>query len=67
MQYIVLLVWSAILFTVLNYVVSAINNASFGLDELYKGLIFSLVFSVIVVIIGAIIPKESPKEVGNQK
>lgn len=67
MQYIVLFIWSAILFSVLNYVVSAIGNIPFGMDELEKGLLFSLVFSVIVIIVGAIIPKESPKQVGSHQ
>ncbi|GEK33662.1 DUF2929 family protein [Kurthia sibirica] len=67
MKYIVLLVWSAILFSVLNYVVSAINNTPFGMDQVKTGLLFSLVFSAVIVIIGMIIPSESPKEVGAHK
>ena len=64
MKYISLLVWSAILFSVLNYVVSAINNVEFSVAVLQKGLIYSVVFAVFVLIVSAIIPNESPKEFG---
>ncbi|MCA9724885.1 MAG: DUF2929 family protein, partial [Kurthia sp.] len=55
MKYIVLLFWSAVLFTLLNYVTSAIGNTPFEMEQVKQGLIFSVVFAVFVVIVGAIL------------
>lgn len=62
MKYILLLFWSAVLVTVLNYVVSAINNTPFNQESFINGLIFSLVFSVIILVISSIFPKDSAEE-----
>lgn len=64
MRYIMLFLWSALLVSVLNYVVSSIQNVGFNLN---LGLGLSVVFSVFLIIIGNIIPNESPKQVGHQQ
>ncbi|WP_040227790.1 YjzD family protein [Bhargavaea cecembensis] len=56
MQYILTFVWSFLLITMLNYVVSSINAVPFDFG---LGVIVSLVISVLVFIISAILPDES--------
>ena len=56
MQYIITFFWSFLLVTMLNYVVSSVNDVNFNF---MNGLIISLVFSVLVIIIAAVIPNES--------
>lgn len=64
MKYIFLFIWSIILVSVLNYVVSAINNAN---PDWTQGLILSLVFAVLLIIVDAVIPSESPKAIGREE
>ncbi|ETT87821.1 YjzD family protein [Viridibacillus sp. FSL R5-0477] len=64
MRYIMLFFWSALLVSVLNYVVSSIQNVGFNLN---LGLGLSVVFSVFLIIISNVIPNESPKQVGHQQ
>ena len=56
MQFIGTFFWSALLISLLNYVVSAVQNVPF---DFTLGLIMSLVVSIFIFIIGSIIP-ESP-------
>lgn len=63
MRYIFLVIWSVVLVSVLNYVVSAINQ---GTPDWNVGLIMSLVFAVLLIIIDAVIPSESPKAIGRE-
>ncbi|HWI49221.1 MAG TPA: YjzD family protein [Rummeliibacillus sp.] len=67
MRYIMLVVWSALLVSTLNYVVSSINNVPLDGPAFTKGLLMSLVISVLLLVIDAVIPKDSPKEIGHQK
>lgn len=67
MRYIMLVIWSALLVSTLNYVVSSINNVPLDGPAFMKGLWISLVVSVLVLIIDAVIPKNSPKEIGHQE
>ncbi|MBO2534322.1 MULTISPECIES: YjzD family protein [Rummeliibacillus] len=67
MRYIILVIWSALLVTVLNYVVSSINNVAFDGPAFTKGLWISLVFAALLLVIDAVIPKDSPKEIGHQE
>ncbi|MGM9950674.1 MAG: DUF2929 family protein [Lysinibacillus sp.] len=46
-------VWSLLLISMLNYVVSSVMNVPF---EFMTGVIVSVAFSVIVLIIAAVIP-----------
>lgn len=55
MQYIVTFVWSFLLVSMLNYVVSSVLGAHFNFQT---GVIVSVVFSVLIFVIGAIIPNE---------
>ncbi|HWL22598.1 MAG TPA: YjzD family protein [Ureibacillus sp.] len=59
MQYIATFIWSFLLVTMLNYVVSSVLGASF---DFVTGVIISLVFSVLVIIMSAIIPNEPTPE-----
>lgn len=59
MQYIVTFIWSFLLVSMLNYVVSAVIGVPF---DFQTGAILSVVFSVLIFVIGAIIPNEpTPK------
>lgn len=49
------LVWSFLLVTMLNYVVSSVLDADFNFAT---GAIISVIFTVLVFIISAIIPNE---------
>ncbi|MBK3494888.1 YjzD family protein [Viridibacillus sp. YIM B01967] len=64
MKYIMLFIWSALLVSVLNYVVASIQNVEFSLN---LGLGISVAFSVFLILISAVIPNESPKQVGHQQ
>ncbi|KOS66716.1 DeoR family transcriptional regulator [Lysinibacillus contaminans] len=55
MQYIVTFIWSFILVSMLNYVVSSVLNVDFNFQT---GAILSVVFTVLIFVIGAIIPNE---------
>lgn len=55
MQYLMTLVWSFLLVTMLNYVVSSVLGAQFNFTT---GAIISVIFTVLVFIISAIIPNE---------
>ena len=59
MQYIATFVWSFILVSMLNYVVSSVIAVPF---DFQVGAIISVVFSVLIFVIGAIIPNESTPE-----
>ena len=52
MQYIMTFVWSFLLITMLNYVVSSVLNVPF---EFMTGVIVSVAFAVLIFIIAAII------------
>lgn len=67
MRYIMLVVWSVLLVSTLNYVVSSINNVPLDGPAFTKGLWMALVFSAFILIIDAVIPSKSPKEVGHQE
>ncbi|MGX9133417.1 YjzD family protein [Rummeliibacillus sp. JY-2-4R] len=67
MRYIMLVIWSALLVSTLNYVVSSINNVPLDGPAFTKGLWISLVISVLLLIVDAVIPKDSPKEIGHQE
>lgn len=56
MQYIGTFLWSFFLITLLNYVVSAVQNVPF---DFMMGVYISLVVSVLIFVMSAIIP-ESP-------
>ena len=56
MQYIITFIWSFLLVTMLNYVVSSVLDVDFNF---MNGVIVSLVVSVLVIIIAAVIPNES--------
>lgn len=55
MQYIATFVWSFLLVSMLNYVVSSVLGVPF---DFQVGAILSVVFSVLIFVIGAIIPNE---------
>ena len=55
MQYIMTLVWSVLLVSMLNYVVSSVQNVEFVFTD---GLIMSIPVAIMVLIIAAIIPNE---------
>ncbi|MFF2752233.1 YjzD family protein [Psychrobacillus sp. NPDC058041] len=55
MKYIVTIIWSVILVSMLNYVVSSVQNVPF---ELNNGLIMSIPVAIMIFIISAIIPNE---------
>lgn len=59
MQYIMTFVWSLLLISMLNYVVSSVLNVPF---EFMTGVIVSVAFSVIVLIIAAVIPNDPAVE-----
>lgn len=53
MQYIITLLWSFMLITMLNYVVSAVLGVPF---DFVAGAIISVAFAVIVLIFTAVLP-----------
>lgn len=55
MKYIITIVWTVILVSMLNYVVSSVNNVDFVLNH---GLIMSIPVAIMIFIIGAIIPND---------
>lgn len=55
MQYIMTFFWSALLVSMLNYVVSSVLGVPF---DFMNGLIVSVVFAVLVLIVSAIIPND---------
>ncbi|MER1998289.1 MAG: YjzD family protein [Lysinibacillus sp.] len=55
MQYIMTFFWSALLISMLNYVVSSVLGVQF---DFVNGLIISVVFSVLVLIVAMIIPND---------
>ncbi|GGA18133.1 YjzD family protein [Psychrobacillus lasiicapitis] len=60
MHYIMTFIWSAILVTMLNYVVSSVQNVEFVFKD---GLIMSIPVAIMIFIITAIIPNDPlPKE-----
>ncbi|MFJ5769199.1 YjzD family protein [Psychrobacillus sp. NPDC093180] len=60
MHYIMTFIWSAILISMLNYVVSSVQNVEFVFKD---GLIMSIPVAIMVFIITAIIPNDPlPKE-----
>ena len=62
MQYIITFVWSFLLITMLNYVVSSVLNVPF---DFMTGVIVSVAFAVLVLIITAIIPNEPAEHAGH--
>lgn len=59
MQYIGTFFWSFLLISLLNYVVSAVQNVPF---DFMVGVYISLVVSVLIFVISAIIPDEPTAE-----
>lgn len=55
MQYIMTVFWSVVLVTMLNYVVSSVQNVEF---VFMNGIIMSIPVAIMVLIIAAIIPDE---------
>ncbi|MEI4769665.1 YjzD family protein [Psychrobacillus sp. FJAT-51614] len=55
MKYIMTLVWSVILVSMLNYVVSSVQNVDFDLNN---GLIMSIPVAILVILITAILPND---------
>ena len=55
MQYIMTFVWSFLLISMLNYVVSSVLNVPF---EFMTGVIVSVAFAVLIFILAAIIPND---------
>ena len=56
MKYIITFLWSFLLVTMLNYVVSSVLDVDFNF---MNGVYVSLAVSVLVIIIAAVIPNES--------
>lgn len=55
MQYIVTFLWSFLLITMLNYVVSSV----LGVDFVFAtGVIISVVFSIVIILISAVLPSQ---------
>lgn len=59
MRYLMTLVWSFLLVTMLNYVVSSILNVEFSL---LTSTFLAVIFTILVLIISAIIPNEPTPE-----
>lgn len=55
MKFIMTFVWSVLLVSMLNYVVSSVLNVEFVLNN---GLIMSIPVAILIFIIGAIIPND---------
>lgn len=60
MQYIVTFVWSFLLVSMLNYVVSSVMGVPF---DFVAGAIVSVAFSILVFVVAAILPNEPTPEV----
>lgn len=56
MKYIMTFLWSFLLVSMLNYVVSSVLGAEFNFNN---GAFISVIFAVLVFIISAIIPNEA--------
>ncbi|ANU17656.1 DUF2929 domain-containing protein [Planococcus maritimus] len=59
MQYIGTLFWSVLIISMLNYVVSAVQNVPFDFPI---GLVMAVAVTVLIIVMDAIIPKEAAKE-----
>ncbi|GLC87748.1 YjzD family protein [Lysinibacillus piscis] len=59
MQYIVTFIWSFLLVSMLNYVVSSVLGVDF---DFQTGAITSVVFAILIFVIGAIIPNDPTPE-----
>lgn len=59
MQYIVTFVWSFLLVSMLNYVVSSVMGVPF---DFVAGAIVSVAFSILVFVVAAIIPNDPMPE-----
>ena len=59
MQFIATFFWSAILVSMLNYVVSAVQGVPFNF---MMGIYISLVVSVLVFVLASLIPNETAPE-----
>lgn len=59
MRYFMTLVWSFLLVTMLNYVVSSVLGVHF---DFATGAIISVIFTILVLVISAIIPNEPTPE-----
>lgn len=59
MQYIVTFVWSFLLVSMLNYVVSSVMGVPF---DFVAGAIISVAFSILVFVVAAIIPNDPMPE-----
>ena len=55
MQYIITFLWSFLLVTMLNYVVSSVMGVDFNF---FNGAVISVVFSLLIFLIAAVIPNE---------
>lgn len=55
MKYIITIVWTVILVSMLNYVVSSVQNVEFVLEN---GLIMAVPAVIMIFIIGAVIPND---------
>lgn len=55
MQYIITFLWSFLLVTMLNYVVSSVMGVDFNF---LAGAVISVVFSLLIFLIAAVIPNE---------
>ena len=64
MKYIMTFLWSVLLVSMLNYVVSSVNNVPFILSH---GLIMSILVAIMIFIITAIIPNELQTLLNNTK
>lgn len=59
MQYIVTFVWSFLLVSMLNYVVSSVMGVPF---DFVAGAIVSVAFSILVFVVAAILPNDPTPE-----
>ncbi len=59
MQYVMTLVWSFLLVTMLNYVVSSVLGVHF---DFTTGAVISVIFAILVSLISAIIPNDPMPE-----
>lgn len=55
MQYIMTVIWSFILVTMLNYVVSSVNGVKFNFEH---GLYMTIPAAIIIILITKVIPDE---------
>lgn len=59
MQYIGTFFWSFLLISLVNYVVSAVQNVPF---DFMVGVYISIVFSILIFVVVAVIPSEPTPE-----